>query len=97
MDARGGAGQRRFGAATAVLWVALQFSTFRLRPGQVGTTQAVISGLSTAHIAIPPLIGLVADRLGLATGMWLFVLAPVGILVLALTSQGEKGQEAVRA
>ncbi len=95
MDARGGAGQRRFGAATAVLWVALQFSTFRLRPGQVGTTQAVISGLSTAHIAIPPLIGLVA--VGLATGMWLFVLAPVGILVLALTSQGEKGQEAVRA
>lgn len=76
-----------FGAATAVLWVALQTSTFRLRPGQVGTTQAVISGLSTARIAIPPLIGLAADRVGLAAGMWLFVLAPVGILVLALTSR----------
>jgi predicted MFS family arabinose efflux permease len=80
-----------FGSAIALVWVTLLMTTLRLRPGQVGTTQAVISGLSTARIAIPPLIGVAADRLGLATGMWLFVLAPACILVLALTSRSDGG------
>jgi predicted MFS family arabinose efflux permease len=74
-----------FGVATALLWVELQLTTYRLRPGQVGTTQAVVSGLSTVSVAVPPLIGVAVDRLGLAAGMWLFVLAPVGILLIALT------------
>jgi hypothetical protein len=81
-----------FGAAGALLWVALQATTYRLRPGQVGTTRAVISGLSTVSVTIPPLVGVAADRLGLGTAMWLFTLAPVGILLLALT-----GRDAVRA
>jgi FSR family fosmidomycin resistance protein-like MFS transporter len=74
-----------FGAAGALLWVALQATTYRLRPGEVGTTQAVVSGLSTVNVGLPPLVGLAVDRLGLATGMWLFVLAPAGILLIALT------------
>jgi MFS transporter, FSR family, fosmidomycin resistance protein len=76
-----------FGAAGALLWVALQATTYRLRPGQVGTTQAVISGLSTVSVTIPPLVGVAADRLGLGAAMWLFVLAPVGILLIALTAR----------
>lgn len=76
-----------FGAAIALVWVTILTTTLRVRPGQVGTTQAVISGLSTVRVAIPPLIGLVADRLGLATGMWLFVLAPACILLLAVTGR----------
>jgi predicted MFS family arabinose efflux permease len=74
-----------FGAAGALLWVALQATTYRLRPGQVGTTQAVISGLSTVSVTIPPLVGVAADRLGLGAAMWLFTLAPVGILLIAVT------------
>jgi FSR family fosmidomycin resistance protein-like MFS transporter len=85
-----------FGVSTALLWVTLQAATFRLRPGQVGTTQAVISGLSTVGIVFPPLIGVAVDGLGVAAGMWLFVLAPTGILLLTLTSRVEE-QEAVRA
>jgi hypothetical protein len=81
-----------FGAAIGLVWATLLTTTLRLRPGQVGTTQAVISGLSTVRVAIPPLIGLAADRLGLGTAMWLFALAPVFILLLVVTSR-----EAVRA
>jgi predicted MFS family arabinose efflux permease len=77
-----------FGAATALLWVALQSASFRLRPGQVGTTQAVVSGLSTVRIVIPPLIGVAADRLGLGAAMWLFVLSPAAIVLLVLTDKG---------
>jgi MFS family permease len=77
-----------FGAASALLWVALQSTTLRLRPGQVGTTQAVISGLATAGIVIPPLIGVAADRLGLGAAMWLIVLAPAAVVVLVLTDKG---------
>jgi hypothetical protein len=86
-----------FGVSTAVLWVALQAAVLRLRPGQVGTTQAVISGLSTVGVAVPPLVGLAADRIGLGASMWLFVLAPVGILLLAATSRADEGAKAVRA
>jgi predicted MFS family arabinose efflux permease len=77
-----------FGAARALLWVALQSMTFRLRPGQVGTTQAAISGLATVGIVIPPLIGVASDRLGLGAAMWLFVLAPAAIVLLVLTDKG---------
>jgi hypothetical protein len=77
-----------FGASAALLWAALQSTTFRLRPGQVGTTQAVISGLATSGIVIPPLIGVAADRLGLGTAMWLFALAPAAVVLLVLTDKG---------
>jgi hypothetical protein len=76
-----------FGAAAALLWVALQAAVFRLRPGQVGTTQAVVSGLSTLSVVVPPLVGVAADRVGLGAAMWLFALAPAAILLLVLTSR----------
>jgi hypothetical protein len=76
-----------FGAAIALLWVTLLAMTLRLRPGQVGTTQAAVSGLATVGVALPPLIGIAADRLGLGAAMWLFALAPAGILLLVLTAQ----------
>lgn len=76
-----------FGAAIALVWVTLLTTTLRLRPGQVGTTQAVISGLSSVRIVIPPLIGVAADRLGLGVAMWLFALAPACILLLAVTNR----------
>jgi FSR family fosmidomycin resistance protein-like MFS transporter len=80
-----------FGASGALLWVALQATTYRLRPGQVGTTQAVISGLSIVSMTIPPLVGVAADQLGLGAAMWLFVLAPAGILLIALTIRCDGG------
>ena len=77
-----------FGAATAVTWVTIQVTVLRLRPGQVGTTQAVVSGLSTAGIVIPPLVGVAADRLGLTAGMWLYASVPAAIVLLVLTDKG---------
>jgi MFS transporter, FSR family, fosmidomycin resistance protein len=76
-----------FGAAIALVWVTLLAGILRLRPGQVGTTQAVVSGLSTLSVVVPPLIGVAADRVGLGAAMWLFALAPAAILLLVLTSR----------
>jgi FSR family fosmidomycin resistance protein-like MFS transporter len=76
-----------FGAAIALLWVTLQAMTLRLRPGQVGTTQAAVSGVATVGVVLPPLIGVAADRLGLGTAMWLFALAPAAILLLVLPAR----------
>lgn len=81
-----------FGAASALTWMTVQVTVLRLRPGQVGTTQAVVSGLSTVGIVIPPLIGVAADRLGLAAGLWLYACVPLGIVLLVLT-----GRDARRA
>ena len=46
-----------------------------------------MSGLATVGVAVPPLIGMAADRLGLGAAMWLFALAPTGILLLVLTAR----------
>lgn len=70
------------GVAGAVYWVSLQVSMLRARPGQTGTTYAVIATLSLPALAVPPLIGAAADRLGVAAGLGLYALVPLAILLL---------------
>lgn len=72
------------GLATAVHWVALQAAMLRARPGQTGTTYAVIATLSLPALAVPPLIGMAADRFGLDTGLALYGLMPVLVLGLVV-------------
>ena len=64
------------GVSVAIWWVALQAAMLRVRPGQTGTTYAVIATLSLPSLAVPPLIGAVADHFGIAAGFALFALFP---------------------
>ena len=56
----------------------------RARPGQTGTTYAVIATLSLPALAVPPVIGVAADRFGSGVGLALYALLPVVVLALLL-------------
>lgn len=71
-----------FGVAGAVFYTALQTACLTLRPGQAGSTGAVISAIGLSTVGFPVLAGAVADRLGLPAALWLYAAVPVVILML---------------
>lgn len=74
-----------FGFAGAVFWAVLQARYLALRPGQAGTTGAVVSTIGLFGIGFPPLVGAVSDAHGLATGLAVYAAVPavmLGLLVV---------------
>ena len=63
-------------------WLATQHRSLTLRPGQVGTTTAVMGMIESTGMWIPMAIGVVADRAGLTAAVGCFGL--LGALMLAL-------------
>jgi predicted MFS family arabinose efflux permease len=62
------------GAAVNLAWIILQARYMTLRPGQTGTTSAVAEAVSQIGVTAPLVTGLLADKAGLPTAMWLYVL-----------------------
>lgn len=73
-----------FGFAGAVFYSMFQARYLTLRPGQAGTSQALLSTMSLAGIGYPALVGAVADRWGLAGGLSLYIIVPAAMLLLLL-------------
>lgn len=71
------------GAAVNLAWIKLQARYMTLRPGQVGTTSAVAEAISQIGVVTPLLTGLLADRTGLGTAMWLY--AAIAVVFVAST------------
>ena len=67
-------------------WLALQHRTLTLRPGQVGSTKAVVSTIEFGGAAVPIAIGAVADSTGLVTAVGLY--AVLGLVFTALALAG---------
>jgi predicted MFS family arabinose efflux permease len=65
-------------------WLGLQHRTLTLRPGQVGTTNAVLAGIELCGFWIPSAVGAVADRAGLIPAVGAFALLGVVLAGLAL-------------
>ena len=77
-----------FGAFAAsvglnLAWLGLQHRTLTVRPGQVGTTKAVLSTMELAGFWIPIAIGAAADSAGLVAAVGGYVL--IGLAMMALT------------
>jgi FSR family fosmidomycin resistance protein-like MFS transporter len=64
-------------------WLALQHRSLTLRPGEVGTTRAVVATIEFTGFWIPVAIGLLADRTGLPAAIGAFGL--LGGAMAALT------------
>jgi len=71
-----------FGFAGAVFYAVLEATYLGLRPGQAGTTGAVVSTISFAGIGFPALVGAVSDAHGLTAGMAVYALVPLAMLFL---------------
>jgi MFS transporter, FSR family, fosmidomycin resistance protein len=77
-----------FGIAAAVFYTALQSACLTVRPGQAGSTGAVISAIGLGSVGFPVVAGEMADRSGLPAALWLYMAVPVAILVLAVAARG---------
>ncbi len=73
-----------FGLGGAIFYTALQGVVLTLRPGQAGSTSAVVSAVGLAGAAFPGLVGAVSDAHGLAAGLLLYAAVPA--LILGLTA-----------
>jgi FSR family fosmidomycin resistance protein-like MFS transporter len=65
-------------------WLAIQHRSLTLRPGQVGTTKAVLGTIESAGFWIPVAIGAVADRAGLSLAVGCFGLVGAAMLAMSL-------------
>lgn len=72
-----------FGLGGAALYTSLQSAVLALRPGQAGTTSAVVSTVGMVGMAFPALVGALADAHGLGAGLALYAAIPLVILGLA--------------
>ena len=66
-----------------VAWLGLQHRTLTVRPGQVGTTKAVLSAIEFAGFWIPVAIGAAADAAGLVVAVGTYVV--LGAAMIGLT------------
>jgi predicted MFS family arabinose efflux permease len=73
-----------FGFVGAVFFAVLQATYLGLRPGQAGTSQAVVSTVGLLGLGFPTLAGAVSDAGGLTAGLALYAAAPLAILLLLL-------------
>lgn len=78
----GVAGAAAVGGGLYVVWIDVQARTLTLRPGQAGTTGAVVDAISETGAVLPLAIGPLADRAGLPAAMAAFV-GLAALLVLA--------------
>lgn len=62
-------------------WLALQHRTLTLRPGEVGTTMAVISAVEMVGFVLPAGIGWIADRFDLTAALGAYVV--LGLVLVA--------------
>lgn len=69
------------GAAMNLAWVILQARFMTLRPGEAGTTSSVVGAIGQVAVAVPLVIGFVADHRGLAPAMGIYLLISVAFLV----------------
>lgn len=75
------------GALAAPLYPIAKAQAFRALPGRPGTVNALGQIFTPADVALPLVLGLVADRWGLQATLLVLVLQPVGLLLLALVTR----------
>jgi MFS transporter, FSR family, fosmidomycin resistance protein len=66
----------------SLAWLAMQHRSLLLRPGQVGTTNAVLGAIESTGSWLPVAIGVLADRAGLSWAVGSFGI--VGVVLMAL-------------
>jgi predicted membrane-bound dolichyl-phosphate-mannose-protein mannosyltransferase len=90
------------GAAVNLAWISLEARVLTLRPGQAGTTSAVVSAVGQVAILVPLGAGVVADRAGVTTALLLYVAMAVVFAVVnsrdrVARARGAAAREALRS
>ncbi|GAB3437818.1 MFS transporter [Actinophytocola sediminis] len=83
-------GTAAVGAGMNLAWIVLQARYMTLRPGQVGTTSAVVDSVSQLGILTPLAIGALADRFSLTVAMLLYL--AIAVLFVLVTWRDRAGR-----
>jgi hypothetical protein len=78
------------GAAVNLAWISLEARVLSLRPGQAGTTSAVVSAVGQVAVLVPLAAGLVADGAGVTTALLLYLAMAV---VFAMVNWRDRGSQ----
>jgi hypothetical protein len=78
------------GVSSAMFWTTVQARILGLRPGQPGTTAAVVGYLSLPSALWPLAAAAVADRFGLQAALGIYVVTAVATAVAAATFRSEE-------
>ena len=90
------------GAAVNLAWISLEARVLTLRPGQAGTTSAVVSAVGQVAILVPLGAGVVADGAGVTTALLLYLAMAVVFAVVnsrdrVARARGAAAREALRS
>jgi MFS family permease len=61
------------GAAVNLAWISLEPRVLTLRPGQAGTTSAMVSAVAQLAVPVPLVAGVLADRAGVPAALLLYL------------------------
>jgi hypothetical protein len=69
-------------------WIALEARVLTLRPGQAGTTSAMVSAVAQLAVLVPLVAGVLADGVGVSTALLLYLALA---LVFAMLNGRDRG------
>jgi Major Facilitator Superfamily len=76
------------GAAVNLAWISLEARVLTLRPGQPGTTSAMVSAVAQLAVLVPLVAGVLADGAGVSTALLLYLALA---LVFAMLNRRDRG------
>jgi predicted MFS family arabinose efflux permease len=82
------------GAAVNLAWISLEARTLALRPGQAGTTSAVVSGVAQVAVLVPLVAGVVADGAGVSSALLLYLALALVFAIVTWRDRGSRTRAA---
>jgi hypothetical protein len=76
------------GAAVNLAWISLEARVLTLRPGQAGTTSAMVSAVAQLAVLVPLVAGVLADGAGVSAALLLYLALA---LVFAMLNRRDRG------
>jgi hypothetical protein len=76
------------GAAVNLAWISLEARVLTLRPGQAGTTSAMVSAVAQLAVLVTLVAGVLADGAGVSTALLLYLTLA---LVFAMLNRRDRG------
>lgn len=78
------------GAAVNLAWISLEARVLTLRPGQAGTTSAVVSSVGQVAVLVPLVAGVLADAAGVTQALLLYLALAVVFAIVNLRDRGRQ-------
>jgi predicted MFS family arabinose efflux permease len=82
------------GAAVSLAWISLEARVLTLRPGQAGTTSAVVSAVAQVAVLVPLVAGVVADHAGITMALLVYLALAVVFAMVNWRDRGPRARDA---